>query len=226
MAYKGLAGCIADPVTVTAPEKLSCCKALLCLSVEPSVYVHIQKCGSALEIWKKLKELYEDKGLTRKIGILRGLISTRLDDSDGMQNDIDKIKCNANKLAGIGFDIDEWLTAIILAGLTDAYGPFIMGLEASGGTISTDGIISKLLDTSVNCSENDAFVCKNKKKHGKKNFKNRKCFKCGSGEHLANACNKKSESAEKSKNNNVTKNAFMMKENIAFLILETSMSGM
>lgn len=169
MAFKGLAKCITDPVTETNKHG----KALLALSVAPTLYVHISRCETTLEIWQKLKNLYEDKGLTRKIGLLRGLISCGLEDCENMQSYIDRVKDNSNKLNEIGFEINEdWLTAIVLAGLTDAYKPFIMGIEASDSKITSETIIAKLLDSDTNTTtKSEAFLSKkkyeNKQKYSK-----------------------------------------------------------
>lgn len=74
LEYKGYSGCIiADPVTETSVSKLTSCKALISLNVESHIYVHIRNCKSALEVWTPLKKLYEDKGLSGKIGLLRAL---------------------------------------------------------------------------------------------------------------------------------------------------------
>lgn len=77
LALKGLNPCIAHrPVKVaTATEaavvyeahvatetdesKLSCAKAHLALGVESTIYIHIQNCLSALDIWNTLQKLYE-----------------------------------------------------------------------------------------------------------------------------------------------------------------------
>lgn len=103
--YKGYSGCITDPVTEENQKKLTACKALLSLSVEKMIYPHIENCENALEIWSTLKRLYEDTGLSRKISLLRNLISIRLDNCEGMQQYIDQIMLYSNKLKGIGFDI-------------------------------------------------------------------------------------------------------------------------
>lgn len=90
-------------------------KAYLALSVDTSIYVHIQNCDAALGIWNKLHKLYEDKGLYRKIALLSNLLSNKLNENDGMQEYVDKIVCAANKLRGVGFAVhDEWLGAIQL----------------------------------------------------------------------------------------------------------------
>lgn len=165
----------------TVPKDKQKAKNILSLSVESSVYVHIQNAKSAKEIWTTLQRLYEDKGLSRKIGLLRQLISFKLEDSDGMDNYIERIINTSNKLTGIGFEIsDEWIGAILLAGLTEDYKALILGIESSGKTTKSDDIISKLIDNRIegSSSNNNAFMGKKVKKFNK-NFK-RKCFSCGS----------------------------------------------
>lgn len=127
LALKGYEKCIESEAAETDQKKRTACKAILSLSIETNLYIHIQSCSTAYEIWTTLCGLYEDKGLSRKISLLRNLISTRLEDSSNMQAYVDSIIGNANKLRGIGFDLnDEWVAAILLAGLTGAYRPFIM----------------------------------------------------------------------------------------------------
>lgn len=203
--YKGYTNCIVDPVTETDAKKVIACKALLSLTVEKAIYPHIQSCTSALEIWKALKRLYEDTGLSRKISLLRNLITTRLENFDNnMQSYIDQIMLYANKLNGIGFKMDdEWTSAILLAGLTDEYKPFIMSIEASNTKLEVNNLITKLVDTRSNQSSGngEAFFSKNKmhkKKKFNKNFK-RKCFSCGSEEHLQNECDKATKNSSRPK---------------------------
>lgn len=195
-----------DVAKETDTGKLSQAKAYLVLGVDASIYVHIQKCDTALGVWNCVKKLYEDRGLSRKIVLLGNLLSNKLCECDGMQDYVDKIASAANKLQGIGFAVnDEWLGAILLAGLTDEFKPFIMGLETNSVAISGDLIITKLLDSySGNGEGNSAFI-------GKKPFKKwkrqRKCYNCSSTKHLANACDQPKK--EKKKENNA-KAAFMM----------------
>lgn len=209
--------------TSTTPATTSCAEsdsdkcekanAILALGVDESIYVHINKCTTALQTWECLQKLYEEKGLTRKIALLRGLIQTRLDECDGMQSYIDQIMTTSNKLTGIGFEIqDEWLGAILLAGLTDEYMPLILGIEGIGQSIASERIVSKLLDSNMNKAQS-AFLSKkgNKNVHakGKKNNKfrkQRKCFVCKSEQHLMNECpERQSSSKENEKRNNEKK---------------------
>lgn len=205
LSYKGWDKCITDPVTDTDEANLKNCKATLALSVETSIYVHIQNCSTALEIWTALQKLYEDRGLTRKISLLRNLISTKLEECDNMQEYVDRIISCSHKLTGVGFAItDEWLGAILLAGLTENFRPLIMGIEASGAGISGDTIVSKLIDAqTAEKGKGEAFFGHAKKKFNKKNNKfnaGKKCYVCGSKEHLSNACDKKKTKTEHAKN--------------------------
>lgn len=221
LALKGLSNCIIHrtdtEASSTAPavayaagiakeedaNKLRSAKAYVALSVDTSIYVHIQNCTTALDIWNCLHKIYEDRGLYRKIALLGNLLSNRLTECNGMQDYVDKIVSAANKLGGVGFSVnDEWLGAILLAGLTEDFKPFIMGLEANGVGISGDLVISKLLDCRGE-DKNSAFLSKNAWKKGKK--KVRKCYNCNSTLHLANQCDqpkkeRKTEKNEKSAN--------------------------
>ena len=207
LELKQLKGCISEPVTEVKPEKLTQCKAILSLNVEESLYVHIRTCTTAKNIWTTLQNLFEDKGLSRKISLLRGLITSRLEECGSMQNYIDTIMDYKNKLNGIDFIMsDEWTTAILLAGLNDAYKPFIMSIEASEKVITVDKIVTKLLDSAKEESSGEAFFGK------KKSFRNpkskRRCYNCNSTDHLSNTCDKPNKRHNKYNENGNAKNAF------------------
>lgn len=62
-----------------------------------------------------------------------------------MQKYVDAILTYTSKLNSIGFKMTTECTgAILLAGLTKKYQPFIMGIEASETDITADKIVSKL----------------------------------------------------------------------------------
>ena len=184
----------AGAVKETKADKLRKAKNMIVLNIDSALYTHVSKYSSAHEIWVALERLYDDKGLGRKIGLLRNLISIRLESSGDMQTYIDGIVDVSNKLQGIGFDLtDDWLTSIVLAGLTEDYRPLIMGLEASGKDLSSDEVISKLIDNATETSGKEtAFAATphGKKNKPKKSWK-RKCFNCGT-EHLKKNCDQKS----------------------------------
>lgn len=168
--------------------KLSQAKTRLFLSVVETLFVHIEKCTSALEIWIKFQGLYEDKGFMRKIRLLCTLISIRLEDCDSMKMYIDQLTHTSYKLNSIGFEInDDWLGAIMFAGLTDDFKPMVLSFEGSNTAISADTIKMKLLDTQfakVKTNDNAFF--------GKKAKANRrhviKCYNCGGKGHKISEC--------------------------------------
>lgn len=187
-----------DPTTSKEADttKLTQTRALLKLAVEPHIYAHLEGCETALAIWTKLKTSYEDRGLLRRITLLYELISIRLEDCDGVQNYVDQLRATSNRLTGVGFKIDDtWLAAMMLAGLTDEFKTLIMGLESTNTDVTTDLVTGKLLDMKNFTAKNgEAFFSK---KSWKK--KVRKCYECGSEQHLSNACDKRDKNSEKVK---------------------------
>lgn len=131
----------------TDSEKLTKARAIMVLCIHSSLYVHINTCVTALEIWNKLKDMFEDKGLSRKITLLRTLIMTNLQNCSSMDAYISEIISTANKLRNIDFNItEEWIGCFLLAGLTEDFRPFIMGIESSGVKITGDSIKTRLIE--------------------------------------------------------------------------------
>lgn len=132
-------------------------RAKLILTIDPSIYVHIKEVASTKELWDKLKSLYDDSGFTRKICLLRNLISIRLESCTSMNSYVTQLVETGQKLAGTGFNInDEWIGSLLLAGLTENFSPMIMAIEHSGMKITTDAIKSKLLDMESKVGGNDS----------------------------------------------------------------------
>lgn len=131
-------------------EKAMKAKARLLLSVEESLYVHIENKDSAAEIWKTLQEMFADQSTTHKIGRIQNLISVRLENCESMTEYVGKVTSAANKLNDVGFKIDdELIGAIMLAGLPDDFRrslSMILDLEGNGIKTNSSMIKSKLLD--------------------------------------------------------------------------------
>lgn len=191
-------------------------KAKLILTIDPVLYVHIRNTQSSAELWTKLKTMFDDSGFSRKITLLRHLISIRLENCDSMVSYVTQIVETAQRLNGTGFAItDEWVGSLLLAGLSERYSPMIMAIEHSGIPITADVIKSKLLDmevVNVNDSEYNAggaaFAARGKYNSG--NTKQKKfggmptsdkkvtsdttktkevtCYKCKSNGHYRNQC--------------------------------------
>lgn len=164
-------------------------RARLILQVDPVNYVHIQEEKTAEGVWNKLKNAFDDSGVQRRIGLLRILVSTKLEPCESMEDYVNKIIANAHKLRGAGMDInDEWVAALLLIGLSERYEPMIMAIENSGLPLSSDQIKTKLLqevsnknkgETSMYLKNNNSKIQSYTKKHEKSSAKTGKCFTCG-----------------------------------------------
>lgn len=82
---------------VTAEERVdpkldTKAKSKIILLVHPINYVHIQEAKSAKEVWNNLSRAFDDKGLTRKVGLLRDLITTTLESCQSIEDYVNKIK--------------------------------------------------------------------------------------------------------------------------------------
>lgn len=130
-------------------------KAKLVLTIDSSLYVHIKTVKTTKELWEKLKSLFDDSGFTRKISLLRNLISIRLENCSSMTSYVTQIIETGQKLCGTGFAInDEWIGSLLLAGLPEKFSPMIMAIEHSGIQVTTDAIKSKLLDMETGSIDN------------------------------------------------------------------------
>ncbi|KAJ6641785.1 Retrovirus-related Pol polyprotein from transposon TNT 1-94 [Pseudolycoriella hygida] len=157
-------------------RKLVKAKSKLILLVHPSNFVHINKCETAQEIWNALQNAFCDSGLTRRVGLIRTLTSTKLNDCANVEEYVQVIMNAAQKLRCINCDVsDEWIGTFMLAGLPHFYQPMIMALENSGIKITADTIKTKLLQDIKSGENSDSskafYTFKGKKNHKKKDVK-------------------------------------------------------
>lgn len=238
LVLEGMVGCIKpEPGHPPVAADDARTKAKLILTIDPALYVHIRSVTTSKELWDKLKMLFDDSGFTRKINLLRNLISIRLENCTSMTSYVTQIVEAGQKLQGTGFGInDEWIGSIMLAGLTEKYMPMIMAIENSGVVITTDAIKGKLMDMDPEVSDvNNAFACFRKNQHSNSNYRmngkntqsmvkkddgksqmssakgnpNVKCYNCKQQGHYRNQCNFKDKSSNNSeKKSSKTSNAF------------------
>lgn len=170
-------------------SQLTKAKSKLILLVDPINYVHIKSATTAKDIWNRLSDAFEDSGLTRKVNLLRGLLSTKLIDCSSVEDYVNKIINSAHKLNGVGLTVpEEWIGTILLVGLPDEYKPMIMALENSGIKITGDSIKTKLLQEvkgEMQFGEAAFFARGQAKKQKNKNFR---CFVCDETGHFAKNC--------------------------------------
>lgn len=179
-------------------------KAKIILTIDPSLFVHIKNEVSAKGLWTKLKKLFDDNGYTRRISLLRNLISIRRDNCESMSQYVTSILESSQRLNNTGFKIsDEWIGSLLLAGLPEKFEPMIMAVEHSGIELTADAIKSKLLDmedgseivSGGSGSTQNAFVTKGwqqKKRNQQTSMSNAKpnvrCYKCKQLGHFMNKC--------------------------------------
>lgn len=205
-------------------------KAKLILTIDPSLYVHIKEATSTKSLWTRLKSMFDDSGFSRRITLLRNLISVRLDNCESMTSYVTQIIETAQKLSGTGFSVnDEWIGCLMLAGLPEKYFPMIMAIEHSGIAITADVVKSKLIDLAGNDPETtsgSSFLsrgqhnrqnCKvgsivkndSSTQHGRMSEKKTKtnvvCYKCKKRGHYKSEC----KSNEPMKNTNVFSAVFL-----------------
>lgn len=198
-------------------------KSRLILLVEPINFSNIREETTSKAVWDKLKGAFEDSGLMRRVGLLRILVTTKLDLCESIEEYVHKIVSNAHKLACAGMEIsDEWIGTLLLAGLNARYEPMIMAIESSGIKISADQIKTKLLQeltptTKIESSmytENSRKPTVNHKHQGVRKKVN--SYKCGKEGHIAKMCRNRAvetKSNEKRYKNNVEANLICLDEN-------------
>lgn len=65
-------GCVlGKEAYVTDMKKMTKARAKIVLAVQKQNYGHIQSANTPRKAWENLKNAFEDKGLTRKVGLLR-----------------------------------------------------------------------------------------------------------------------------------------------------------
>ncbi|GBP51859.1 Retrovirus-related Pol polyprotein from transposon TNT 1-94 [Eumeta japonica] len=168
-------------------------------------------------------------GFTRRISLLRSLISIRLENSVSMTSYVTQIIETSQKLSGTGFKInDEWVASLLLAGLTEKYSPMIMAIEHCGIPLTADAIKTKLLDmeesgnggdnSAVNSSGAFASYKKNRnvgntstKDNAQMSMSKPKvitCYKCKQTGHYRNQCTFSNKNSSNTNKMNVQSNAF------------------
>ncbi|KAG5896184.1 hypothetical protein JTB14_016959 [Gonioctena quinquepunctata] len=202
LVLEGLSKCIDG--TETENELVAKAKAKVVLSLNPSLYVHVKEATTAKEVWDTLKDLYENKGFTRKISLLRNLISLRLENCSSMAEYVNQVIETSQKLSRAGLKFDTSLVgSLLLAGLPDRFAPMVMTLEHSGIGITTDTIKSKLLDMQLDGGTNSTggafaikvgnqkYKCQNNRNKNDSRNKNKDdiiCYRCKQPGHFMSKC--------------------------------------
>ena len=84
-------------------------KAKIILLVDKMKYVHIEDANTSHEVWNKLKAAFEDSGLTRRLRLLRQLITTSYSTSDSIDY-VSRTVSTVRKLKEVDMPVsDVWI---------------------------------------------------------------------------------------------------------------------
>lgn len=205
-------GCVlGTPEYITDFKKMSKARANIILAVRKQKYGHIQGTITPREAWNKLNNAFEDRGHMRKVGLLRTLTSTRLEDCTSVEEYVNRITMTAHSLKELDFDVNEEMVgALLLSGLPEEYKPMIMGLESSGTPIIGDALKVKLmqevkLEAVQSTAGSEAALYTKASKKNAKDKQKRKCFACGKIGHFAAKCRNKQKEDNKDKDDSTHK---------------------
>ncbi|KAG6457289.1 hypothetical protein O3G_MSEX010208 [Manduca sexta] len=184
------------------PRKQQRALAKICLMVQPSSFSHVRNASSGFEAWNNLKTAYEDRGLCRRLGLLRTMFGLKLEQFNDMEAYLLRITDLDQQLRDINAPLDDdFLSVLILSGLPLDYDPLIMALENSNIKLCSETVKSKLLQEKLRRDldkneEGAMFTNRNVKRGNKTSYKN-KCYICKKPNHYAKNCPNKTNKSEK-----------------------------
>lgn len=173
------------------------------LSLHTSLYQYVRSAKTAKDAWKKLTDIFEDRGLFRRVLLLRQLHKMQFTHGT-MSEYINEVMDLVHKLADIGRTIDDAeIAEILLSGLPMEYDTLVSNLETScmNNELSSELVRTRLLQEELRKNGDN--------QHPEKAFamvkprKNIVCHHCGIKGHTRAKCfklrrEKKQNSAAKS----------------------------
>jgi hypothetical protein len=118
--------------------------------LEPSAKTLLGEELDPVELWSKLKKMYEIQGFSASFMVWKRLLGARA--SDDIRAYVSGIQENAQILRAAGHTLDnELITAVLLAGLPPEYGSFITLVTQSLRTnsVDIDALVSQILDEAM-----------------------------------------------------------------------------
>lgn len=113
--------------------------AKICLNVKPSCYPHVRNAETSKQAWENLQTAFENKGLCRRLGLLRRLLRMKYEDFKSMGEYVSSVITLVQQLADINHIVDdEEVAMLLLGGLPEEFDPLIMGIESSHTSISSE----------------------------------------------------------------------------------------
>lgn len=132
----------------SAEKKLGDAKTLaeIILMVDSNIYTYLQDCETANDGWDALVSAFEDKGVTRKVALLKQWVSLQLNECESMQNYVERSFSLYSKVKTAAFDINDTVAgSMMLCGLTDQFRPMVMSMESAEKDLTVDFVKNVLL---------------------------------------------------------------------------------
>jgi hypothetical protein len=143
--------------TVKEKEEEQEALSQIALTVSDGVIGHIRNAKTARQAWLKICSVFEQKGLSSQVFLLRKLLNVKLDDGESMQSHINKIRELSDQLEAIGDPVrDRQLAIITLCSLPERFNSVVTSLESRPPEdITFDMIAGRLLAEEERQKESD-----------------------------------------------------------------------
>lgn len=143
------------------------------LTMNTSLYTYIDGCTMAKAAWEALAKAFADKGIGRRVELLKQLIGLRQSECDSMEDYVNKMTVMSKKVKVAGLELgDEVVASLVLAGLSDEFKPMVMAIEHSQTTLTTDFVQNRLLQEVTYDKSTEATVLVAKKNSVSRNNNN------------------------------------------------------
>lgn len=195
--------------------------ARICLSVKAACHQHVRHCSKAKEAWDTLAKTFEDKGLYRRVLLLRKLHHTDYNQFGSMTDYLVGIMTLVQQLADIGKVIEDAEVAeLLLSGLPKEFDALVSNLETAclTNSLSSELVRSRLIQEEYrknNFSEgvDAAFVTKNRANKSKII-----CHYCKKSGHIKSKCFKLKKDMQKPEEKSLVATAFVAESQDGWLI--------
>lgn len=129
----------------TDADRDSIALARICLTLKPHLYQHVRGCTTSKQAWEKLQACFENKGLYRRVLLLRQLHRVEYHQYATMSEYINTVMCIVQQLEDIGKKIDDAEVAeILLSGLPQEYDIIVSSLETACLTTSLESEVVRM----------------------------------------------------------------------------------
>ena len=164
----------------------------LCLS--KNVLANVHALSTAKELWDKLEQLYQGKGISNWLYLKEQFHTLRMDSGTKISDHLSILNGIVSELEAIGVEIDDEDKALrLVLSLPSSYEHMKPILMYGKKTLQFEDVTSKLLseekrlDGNIGTSSEGAFsISEGRKK--KNSWKNVICWKCGKSGHVKMNC--------------------------------------